>query len=47
MAETVRTEQLTVLPEYQETFLKDLLASTSTMANQPTKKALPSFFSKD
>jgi len=36
MAETVRTEQLTVLPEYQETFLKDLLASTSTLANQPT-----------
>jgi hypothetical protein len=28
MAETVRTEQLTVLPEYQEKFLKDLLAST-------------------
>jgi len=36
MAETVRTEQLTILPEYQETFLKDLLASTSTLANQPT-----------
>lgn len=36
MAETVRTEQLTVLPEYQETFLKDLLASTSTLANQAT-----------
>jgi len=36
MAETVRTEQLQVLPEYQETFLKDLLASTSTMANQAT-----------
>jgi hypothetical protein len=36
MSETVRTEQLTVLPEYQETFLKDLLASTSTLANQPT-----------
>jgi hypothetical protein len=36
MAETVRTEAVTVLPEYQETFLKDLLASTSTLANQPT-----------
>jgi len=31
---TVRTE--TVLPKYQEDFLKDLLASTSTLANQPT-----------
>lgn len=36
MVDTVRTEQVQVLPEYQETFLKDLLASTSTMANQPT-----------
>jgi len=36
MAETVRTEAITVLPEYQETFLKDLLASTSTLADQPT-----------
>lgn len=36
MAETIRQEQITMLPEYQETFLKDLLASTSTMANQPT-----------
>jgi hypothetical protein len=36
MSQTVRTEQLQVLPDYQETFLKDLLASTSTMANQPT-----------
>ena len=36
MAETVRTEAVTVLPEYQETFLKDLLASTSTLAGQPT-----------
>ena len=36
MAETVRTEAVTVLPEYQETFLKDLLASTSALANMPT-----------
>ena len=36
MVDTVRTEQLQVLPEYQETFLKDLLASTSTLANRPT-----------
>ncbi len=36
MVDTVRTEQVTVLPEYQETFLKDLLASTSTLADQPT-----------
>ena len=36
MAETVRTEQVTVLPEYQETFLKDLLASTSALAGRPT-----------
>ena len=36
MSQTVRTEQLQVLPEYQETFLKDLLASTSTLANRPT-----------
>ena len=36
MAETVRTEQLTVLPEYQEKFLKDLLASTSQRAGTAT-----------
>ena len=36
MAETVRTEAVTVLPEYQETFLKDLLASPSALANMPT-----------
>ena len=41
MAETVRTEAVTVLPEYQETFLKDLLASTSTLAGQPT--AIPEY----
>ena len=32
--ETVRTQ--TVLPDYQEEYLKDLLASTQTLANQPT-----------
>jgi len=36
MAETVRTEAMTVLPGYQEKFLKDLLKSTSTLADQPT-----------
>lgn len=36
MVETVRQEQLTLLPEYQETFLKDLLASTSARAQDPT-----------
>lgn len=36
MAETVRTEQLTVLPEYQEKFLKDLLASTQARSGEPT-----------
>lgn len=36
MAETVRTEQLTILPEYQEKFLKDLLASTTTRAGEAT-----------
>lgn len=36
MAETVRTEQLTVLPEYQEKFLKDLLASTQARTGEPT-----------
>lgn len=36
MAETVRTEQLTVLPKYQENFLKDLLASTQARAGEPT-----------
>ena len=35
MAETIRQEQVTLLPGYQETFLKDLLASTGTLANQP------------
>ena len=34
MSESV-VKQMTVLPEYQETFLKDLLASTSSLANQP------------
>ena len=34
MSESV-VKQMTVLPEYQETFLKDLLASTSTLADQP------------
>ena len=36
MAETVRTEQLTVLPEYQEKFLKDLLASTQARTGEAT-----------
>ena len=36
MAETVRTEQMTLLPEYQEKFLKDLLASTTSQAQTPT-----------
>ena len=36
MVETVRSEQLTVLPEYQEKFLKDLLASTQARAGEPT-----------
>ena len=36
MVETVRQEQLTLLPEYQETFLKDLLASTTARAQDPT-----------
>ena len=36
MAETVRTESLTVLPQYQEKFLKDLLASTKTLGGQAT-----------
>ena len=35
MTEAYRQEQITLLPDYQETFLKDLLASTSTLANQP------------
>ena len=34
MSSVVKTQ--TVLPPYQETFLKDLLASTQTLANQPT-----------
>ena len=41
MSQTVRTESLQVLPEYQETFLKDLLASTSTLANRAT--AIPEY----
>lgn len=36
MTETVRTEQLTVLPAYQETFLKNLLTSTNTLGGQAT-----------
>lgn len=36
MVETVRQEQLTLLPEYQEKFLKDLLASTEARAGIPT-----------
>ena len=36
MVETVRSEQLTILPEYQEKFLKDLLASTQARAGEPT-----------
>jgi len=36
MVETVRSESLTVLPEYQEKFLKDLLASTQARAGEPT-----------
>jgi hypothetical protein len=36
MSQTVRTESLQVLPEYQETFLKDLLASTSTLDQRPS-----------
>lgn len=34
MAQTVRTEQVTVLPEYQEKYLKDLLASTGALAGE-------------
>ena len=36
MAETVRSEQIQILPGYQENFLKDLLASTSAYGNVPT-----------
>ena len=36
MSQTVRTEQMSVLPEYQELFLKDLLASTQALADRPT-----------
>lgn len=36
MAETIRQEQVTLLPEYQEKFLKDLLASTAARAADPT-----------
>jgi hypothetical protein len=35
MVETVRTEQLALLPEYQEQYLKDLLASTTARVEQP------------
>lgn len=34
--QTVRQEQISVLPEYQERYLKDLLASTQAVAGQPT-----------
>jgi len=34
--QTVRQEAITLLPEYQETFLKDLLASTTARAEDPT-----------
>jgi hypothetical protein len=34
--QTVRQESVTVLPEYQEKFLKDLLASTEARAGTPT-----------
>ena len=34
--QTVRQESITLLPEYQETFLKDLLASTTARAQDPT-----------
>jgi len=34
--QTVRQEAITLLPEYQETFLKDLLASTTARAQDPT-----------
>jgi hypothetical protein len=34
--QTVRQEQVSVLPEYQEKYLKDLLASTQGLAGQPT-----------
>jgi hypothetical protein len=36
MVETVRSEQIQILPEYQEKFLKDLFASTSAYGNVPT-----------
>ena len=36
MAETVRSEQIQILPDYQEKFLKDLFASTSAYGNMPT-----------
>ena len=36
MAETIRQEQVTLLPEYQEKFLKDLLASTAARSADPT-----------
>ena len=35
MTESYRQEQITLLPDYQETFLKNLLSSTDTLANQP------------
>jgi len=34
--QTVRQESITLLPAYQEEFLKDLLASTTARAGQPT-----------
>jgi hypothetical protein len=36
MSQTVRQEQITLLPDYQEKFLKDLLASTTARAEDPT-----------
>jgi len=34
--QTVRQESITLLPKYQEKFLKDLLASTTAQAGEPT-----------
>jgi len=34
--QTVRQEAITLLPKYQESFLKDLLASTTAIAQDPT-----------
>ena len=36
MVETVRREELTVLPDYQEQYLKDLLASTESLTGTAT-----------